>query len=116
MKKKLYEYIVEIAKDPKYTVIEVREQELLLENDEQWVYKFFNKFFIQEKKNALIARFVNDSFIYKIPFYRVYYYTTEKGEKAEKKVKKALDKLVKEVCFITDIVENTKLEFKERVC
>ena len=114
--KKLYEYIVEIAKDPKYTVIEVREQELLLESDTQWVYKFFDKFYVQDKKEALRAKFINADWFYKVPFYRVRFYTTEKGVKAEKKVKKALDKLVKETCFITDIVENTKLEFKERVC
>ena len=70
-------------------------------------------FLIQEKKNKLNARFINDTFFYKVPFYRVIYYTTEKGIKAENKVKKALQKLVDETCFIVDIVNNTKIEFKE---
>lgn len=79
----------------------------------QWVYKYTDKFYIEEKKNKLCAQFINNSLFYKVPFYRVVYYTTEKGIKAENKVKKALQKLVEETCFIIDIVKNTKIEFKE---
>ena len=109
----LYEYVLEIAKDTKYNKMIIRKQEIIVENETQWVYKFFNKFFIQEKENKLFAKFINDLFFYKMPFYKVSYYTTEKGKRAESIVKKALKKLVDETCFITDIVNNTKIEFKE---
>ena len=109
----LYEYILEIAKDPKYNRMVIRKQEIIAENETQWVYKYGDEFYIKKKKDKLFAKFINDLFFYKIPFYRVSYYTTEKGVKAENKVKKALQKLVDETCFITDIVKNTKIEFKE---
>lgn len=111
--KYLYEYVLEIAKETKYNVMKIKKQEIVAENETQWVYKYKDKFYIQEKKDKLYAKFINDSFFYKVPFYRVSYYTTEKGIKAENKVKKALHKLVDETCFITDIVKNTKIEFKE---
>lgn len=109
---KLYEYVLEIAKEPKYNKMVIYEQEIIAENDTQWVYKFKDTYYIQEKKDKLRARFINDNFFYKIPFYSIHYYTTKLSKASESIVKKALKKLVEETCFIKDIVEQTEINFK----
>lgn len=114
---KLYEYRLEIAVDPKYNKMKIYEYDIIAENETQWVYqsKYSGKYYIQEKKDKLYKKFHQKDWLWNVSFYQVVYYTTKKGKQVESIVKKALDKLVDETCFIVDIVKNTKIEFKE-VC
>lgn len=108
---KLYEYVLEIAKDKKYNKMVIRESEIIAENKTQYVYDYQGVFYILDKKEKLYAKFVNNSFFYKVPFYRVCYYTTKLGKQSENVVIKALKKLADETCFINDVVNNIDIKF-----
>lgn len=110
MSKYLYDYNLQIAKDERNCYFRVHKWEIVLENDTQWVIKIGERYSIVEKEKTLHKYFRQKDWLWNYSHYSVYLYTTECNAKQIRRIKMALNSLVEENCFITEIAKSIDLK------
>lgn len=115
---KLYEYVINLYNNGKCEAF-IREFELVAESEKQYVYKKYDRFEIQDKKdynnrNMLIGcSFKTGSKFFGVrPHFAAWYYTKKLTKSNENKIIKLLEKTVNEdFNFIKNL--NIKINFEE---
>lgn len=111
-KRYLYNYDLEITKDPSHTHFYLNKYEIIAESSTQWVIKIGNDYFsVIDKDRAFYKAFWQKDYIFKYPRYVIHLYTSELPcQKHITRISRALTSLAEDTCFITDVIASFDLK------
>lgn len=108
--KYLYKYLVVV--DGKKIEAVIRKFEILKETEKQWIYKCFDRYYIQDKVDVFGKGNISGCYVDRNMF-TAYLYTTSPSEDCENEVRKLINKELKSHFAFVEKLKELEITFKE---